>query len=101
MMAEAAAAGILPHVLLDYTYRMLYAALRGAVLRETRNRKSALFMAWQTANFTRAKRLPPLGPLLQKLDSKPAFMSAKGIRATIFGMAHAMGVKVTYKKRSP
>lgn len=98
-MSEAAAAGVLPHVLLDYTHREIYAALKGAVLRTVRERKGSLWAAWQTANFTRAKKLPDLTPLLRKLDPIPVRMTSKEIRGVIFGMARAMNAKITRKPK--
>lgn len=100
-MAEAAAAGVLPHIMFDYTHRMLYAAIRGAFIRDARVRKESLWAAWQTANFTRSKRLPDLLPLLRKLDPVPVRMTAREIRDSVFDMAKAMGAKIIRKKRKP
>lgn len=100
-MAEASAAGLHPHVFFDYTHRMLYAVLKGAILSEARERKASLWGAWMTANFQRAKKLPDLAPLLRKLDPVPVSMTAREIRAAVVGMAKAMGAKITQKKRNP
>ena len=98
-MAEAAAAGVPPHIVLDYTHRMLFAAMKGAVIHESRQRKGQLWAAWSTANFTRAKKLPDLEPLLRKLDLNRVNMTAKEIRSAVFDMAKRMGATVIrYKK---
>lgn len=97
-MAEASAIGIQPHTFWRYTPRDLYAAFAGEKMAGVRRRKAELTMSWQTANFTRAKKLPELTPMLRRLDG-PRVMTKQAIRATIIGMAHAMGAKVVYKKR--
>jgi hypothetical protein len=82
----------------------LFAAFSGARLRAVRERQHSLWIAWSTANFSRAKKLPALMPMLQKLDSstdgRPREMTKREIRTTIMGIAQAFGAKVTYKKRS-
>lgn len=98
-MAEGAAAGIPPHILIDYTPRELYAAMRGLAMRENRAQKLSLWESWNTANFSRAKKLPALEPLLRKLDPSPVKMTAKAIRRVIFGMAEAMGAKITRRPK--
>lgn len=98
-MAEASSIGIAPHILIDYTPRELYAAMVGAGLNHTRDQKMRLWQSWTNANFTRAKRLPELAPLLRKIDPSPVKMSAKAIRQTVFAMASALGAKVTRIKR--
>lgn len=98
-MAEAASVGILPHVLLDYTPRELFAAMKGAGLRQLRDQKLSLWASWNTANFSRAKKLPSLEPLLRKLDPSPVKMTAKAIRQVVFSMAAAMGATVTRRKK--
>lgn len=97
-MAEASAVGILPHVFWRYTPRDLYAAFTGARTARIRQRQGELWAAWQTANFTRAKKLPALQPLLRKLEA-PRVMSKREIRVSILTMAQAFGAKVIHKKR--
>lgn len=70
----------------------------GARTQKIRARQDMLWQAWSFANFQRAKKLPPLLPLLRKLEA-PRVMSTQEIRATILGMASAWGAKVTYKKK--
>jgi hypothetical protein len=98
-MAEAASVGIQPHIVIDYTPRELYAAMLGGHMAQSRDQKLALWHAWTNANFTRAKKLPDLAPLLRKLDPSPVKMTAKAIRTAIFAMASAMGAKVTRIKK--
>lgn len=98
-MAEAAAAGVLPHIFLDYTHRMLYAAVKGASLATMRKRQGQLWAAWTGANFTRAKRLPALEPLLRKLEPRPSVMSTSAIRSAVLNIAKTMGATVRYVKK--
>ncbi len=99
-MAEAAAIGIPPHVLFEsYDHRMLYAAFRGEALRDVRWRKKSVWASWNTANFTRAKKLPDLAGLLRKMDPSPVMMTAKQLRGVIFGIAQTMGAKITRRKK--
>lgn len=59
-----------------------------------------LWQAWQTANFTNARKLPALEPLLRKLEPRDRrVMSPMAIRGTLLGMAKAMNAEVIYKKR--
>lgn len=97
-MAEAAAAGLLPHVLFDYTHRMIYAVLKGERLRHIRHQKLSLWTAWNNANFTRAKKLPDLAALLRRLDPSET-MSPRAIRRAVLDMASAIGAKITRRKK--
>ena len=97
-MAEGMAAGIPPHVLFDYTQRELYAVFRGRNIAATRAHKLALYEAWHTAGFYRMKKLTPLADVLRKLDA-PRVMSTRAIRATIMGLASALGAKVRHVKK--
>ena len=97
-MVEAAAAGLLPHLFWDYTFRELHALLGGAALRARRDHKLTLWGHWQGQNMRRAKRLPDLMRMLRRLD--PArVMSAQAIRDTILGLAQQMGAKVVRKTK--
>ncbi len=78
--------------------RELYAAFAGAQKQRIRERQLTLWQAWQTANFTNAKRLPALEPLLRKLEPGRA-MSNREVRATLLGMAQAMGALVVRRKK--
>lgn len=84
----------------DLTYRELAAHMEGAAIKARVVGKNSLWAAWQTANFTRAKKLPVLGPLLRKLDPRPAVMDNKSLRAALVGAAMAMGSKVVYRKKA-
>lgn len=97
-MVEAAAAGLLPHLFWDYTFRELHALLGGAALRARRDHKLTLWGAWQGDNLRRAKKLPELAGLLRKLDPRRV-MSASAIRSTIIALAEQMGAKVVRKTR--
>jgi hypothetical protein len=76
------------------TYRELFAVFEGRNIKARRDYKLALFAAWHAGNFSRAKKLPPLKEILDKLDP-PKKMSTKELRSQIMGIAAAMGAKVT------
>lgn len=97
-MAEAASIGILPHVFWDYTWRELHNALVGSGIRTRRSMKRAAYTAWQTANWTKAKRLPDLAQIYRKLDP-PRVMSPRAIRSSIIALAQSMGATVVRKTR--
>ena len=92
------AAGIPPHVLLDYTPRELFAVFKGRNLATRRAHGLAIFEAWHTEALARGKRLPPLADLLRKLEP-PRVMSPRQLRANIVGTAMAMGASVRYVKK--
>ena len=98
MLAEGMAAGIPPHVLLDYTPRELYAVFAGRNLANRRAYALALFQAWHAEAFARGKRLPPLKDMLRKLEP-PRVMSTQAMRRHILGMAEAMGATVRHVKK--
>lgn len=60
-----------PHLVLDMTMREIGAYSRGAAKRAKGEQVWALTIAWQTANLTRAKRLPSLKSILSPFY-KPA-----------------------------
>ncbi len=97
-MAEAAAIGVPPHRFWRMTPRELYAAFVGYRDAQVRLKKTLLWQAWSTANFTRAKKLPDLKGLLSKLEPSRV-MSPRELRSTLLGIATVMGAKVIYKKR--
>jgi hypothetical protein len=98
-LAEAAAIGISPAQFWRCTPRELFATFTGYGTRMIRERQRLLWAAWSTANFSRAKKLPALEPLLRKLENSQVTMSDKQLRETIIGVAMAMGAKVTHKKK--
>lgn len=98
MLAEGMAAGIPPHILLDYTPRELYAVFAGRNLAQRRLHALAIFQAWHGEAFARTKRLAPLGDMLRKLEP-PRVMSPRALRANIVGMAQAMGATVRHVKK--
>jgi hypothetical protein len=80
--------------------RELYAAFSGANKVRLNDRRMALSLAWQTANLTNAAKLPPLDQLLKRLSpGDSSVMSPRDQRATILGMAEAMGAKVVRRKK--
>lgn len=97
-MAEAAAAGVLPHVFWDFTYRELYAAFAGRNIVQRRQHQLGLFEAWHTAAFYRSKKMPVLADLLRKMEPGRV-MSSRAIRAAIIGAAQAMGAVVRIVKK--
>lgn len=97
-MEEAAAIGVPPHQFWLTTPRELYALFAGYRRSQVRERQRCLWQAWQTANFSRAKRLPELTPLLRNLEP-PRVQSAGDLRKTIIGIATAMGAEVIHVKR--
>lgn len=97
-MAEAFAIGISPAAFWLLTPRELFAAFNGAKLKRIRENQLHLWTAWQTANLTNAKRLPDLLSLLRKLEpARP--MTNREMRASIIGIAAAMGAKIVRKKK--
>lgn len=97
-MAEASAAGVHPHLFWDYTWFELHVLLQGAQIVARREHRLSISNAWQTANWSKAKKLPDLRQLLRKLEPLRD-MSARAIRSAIVGMAEAMGAKVVRKRR--
>lgn len=97
-MAEATAAGVLPHLFWDYTYRELAAAFEGAAIKRRRDHQLHLWAHFQGQGFARAKRLPRLSDLLRKLEPSRV-MSPEGLRSAIINMARAMGATVTHRKK--
>ena len=90
----------MPEVFWRLTMRELFAVFAGANKKRIRERQLYLSQAWQTANFTNARRLPPLEPLLRKLDpTSRRVMSPRAIRGTILGMAEAMGAEIIIRKK--
>lgn len=80
--------------------RELFRCLEGAAIRRRRDRQLAAWHAWHVANFTNAKKLPDLNQVLRKLEpAESRVMSPKAQRATILGMAAAMGAEVVYRKK--
>lgn len=97
-MAEAAAVGVPPHRFWLTTPRELYAIFAGNRLAQSRIRQRCLWQAWQTANFSRARKMPDLIPLLRNLEP-PRVQSPTDLRKSILSIATAMGAEVVYKKR--
>jgi hypothetical protein len=92
------AAGVPPHIALDYTPRELYAVFAGRAIAAKRAYSLALWATWHGEAFARTKRLSPLADLLRKIE--PArVMSKRQLRANIIGAAMAMGAKVRYVKK--
>lgn len=80
--------------------RELFAAFSGANKIRHRARQLALSLAWQTANYTNAAKLPPLAAELKKLEPADSrVMSPKQQRQTILDMASALGAEVVYRKK--
>lgn len=97
-MAECAAAGVPPHLFWDYTWREIHAVLDGAAIKARRDHKLAAFTAWQTANLTKAKRMPDLKQLLRKFDPVRA-MNPDAIRRSVLGIAKALGAVVEHRPK--
>lgn len=97
-MAEAAAVGIPPLQFWDSTYRELYAAFQGDAIRRRRDRQEAISAAWHGAAFERSKRLPDIRAILRKMEPMRE-MTNHELRASILGIAKAMGATVEYRKR--
>lgn len=98
MMSACFAAGIPISEFWDLTRRETYAALAGDAIRRRRDRQTAMWAAWHGAAFERSKRLPNIAALLAKMEPKRE-MSHRELRASILGIANAMGAKVIYRKR--
>lgn len=97
-MAEAAAAGVAPHLFWDYTYRELHALMRGSAIRARRQHQLAIFGAYQGERFARTKRLPDLKALLRKFEPVRV-MSREALKATVLGIAQAMGAVVVRRPK--
>lgn len=97
-MAEAVSAGVLPHQFLDYTPRMLYAVFAGNSKRMKRTAISRATWAWQNANWTRAKKMPPLRDILRQIDPPPP-MSPAQMRDSLVAAFSALGGTVIRRKR--
>lgn len=97
-MAECAAAGVPPHLFWDYTWREIHAVLEGASIRARRDHKLSLLNAFQTANWTKAKRLPDIKQMLRRLDPVRA-MNPDAIRRSVLNMAKALGAVVEHRPR--
>lgn len=97
-MAEAFSVGIQPDQFWRMNMRELYACFAGEAKTRVRQRQLHLWQAWMTANFTNAKRLPALEPLLRKLEPRRA-MSNRAVRSTLVGMAQAMGARIVRRKK--
>lgn len=97
-MAECAAAGVPPHLFWDYTWREIHAVLEGSAIRARRDHKLATYTAWQTANWSKAKRLPDLKQLLRKFDPVRA-MNPDAIRRSVLGIAKALGATVEHRPK--
>lgn len=89
-MADAAAAGALPHHFWDYTLRELTNALRGARQRDQRALDLAITGAWHAASFQRGKRLPRLDRVLKLLRPAPK-QSPQDQRAFFLALHEQMG----------
>ncbi len=97
-MAECASAGLMPHRFWDYSPRETFAVLKGAGIRakfEQGHRESA---AWKTAYYGRVKKMPSWREIMRPFLPKRR-MSRKAIRASILGMAKAMGANVVHRAR--
>lgn len=82
------------------TMKQLFRCFDGAATARRRARQQDLWTAWHIANFSNAKKLPDLGPLLRKLEPlENRVMSPRDVRQTILGMAEAMGAKITVRKK--
>lgn len=97
-MAEAAAAGLLPHQFLEYTPRMLYAVFAGNAIRSRRTAVSRATWAWQNANWTRAKKQPPLKPIIRQLDP-PKTLSPSAMKDALVSAFSALGATVIRRKK--
>lgn len=95
-----AAAGVMPHDALDYTARMLNAAIDGAAERQRIAMALGLWTAHHGEGLARTKRLPDLAVMLRKLQpGGGAPMSPKEQHSAIMQMARAMGARVVHKKK--
>lgn len=98
-MVACSAAGVQPLEFWDLTYREVYNVLKAAARRRREERMLAIFHSWHAAAFERQKRLPDLAGILRKME--PArVMSPREVRASIFGIAKAMGAKVRHVKKA-
>lgn len=98
-MVACSAAGVHPLEFWDLTFREVFNVLQAAARRRREERMLAVFHAWHGAAFDRQKRLPDLTGILRKMEP-PRVMSPREQRASILGIAHAMGAKVRYVKKA-
>lgn len=97
-MAQAFAVGITPAAFWAMTPRETFNAFEGAALARIRSRQLGLWTAYHGEVFARHKRLPPLAPMLKKLEPSRV-QSSSEIRGSLRAMAEQHGWKVTVRKR--
>jgi hypothetical protein len=73
------------------------AIMEGRVHAANRDLERDISLAWHTANFSRAKNLPDLGKMLEKL--RPAKMQTADEVAGVFLALKAKGRSVKIKER--
>lgn len=98
-MIACSAAGVHPTEFWALTFREVFNVLDAAARRRREERMLAVFTSWHAAAFSRQKRLPDLAAILRKMEP-PRVMSAREQRASIMGIAKAMGARVRYVKKA-
>lgn len=71
MLEDAATVGLAPAAVLDATTRELAAFARGRARAEIDHWRRALWAAWHTASYHRAKRLPDIARELKRVGAGP------------------------------
>lgn len=97
-MAEAFAIGIPPWRIIDMTMRELDACFAGSRILAKRNFKSEISQAWHVGMFSRAKKIPPLRQLLNRIDP-PKPMSPAQMRRALVASMKALGATVIRRKK--
>jgi hypothetical protein len=98
-MRECAAAGVTPEAFWNLTHRETYAVIAGDAIRRRRDRQAIMWGAWHGAAFERSKRMPDLRAILRKMEPMRE-MTNREMRASIMGIAQAMGATVEYRKKA-
>ena len=99
-MAEAASAGLPPHLFWGYSPRETYALLKGAGIRSRHEQAHLESNAWKSAYYQRIKKMPSWDSIMRAFRPKRV-MSRKSIRSAILSMAQAMGAVVVHRPRKP
>lgn len=87
------ALGIQPAAFWDLTPRELHAVFEGRQIRHLHEYRLAVFTAWKTANWQRAKKMPNLSAELEKLGPKVELTDAQ-LRDSLLTLHKALGGSV-------
>lgn len=100
-MAEGFAIGLLPDQLLYMTPREMYACFEGYGIVLRRTRRFRIEAAWLTAMWGRAKRLPKVKQVLDRVDppKRKRALSPAEMRAALIGAFTQLDAPVIRRKK--